>query len=359
MKDFSQKVLSFGGIMKNLSFLAIVSFFVLLNSNNAQAQLFTQDFSGSTTVSDYVNATNPNNGQFNAIGTANANTTVSINSGSLQFNRTTLTGGTGSFSRTTDFNPVPTSLIYKVDITVSGNTTAQTTAAVFQVGSGFRTTNSAEANANVYARFGVNLSATNGCFLIRDLTALTNSAEFCGTQTITFVLNNTGGTLSYTAPDGTTQTIANDTQDIYVGTTLVFNDAPVTTPTQSITDLKFAFTAGIGTIQLDNLLINQIPAGPSAAGASLSGRVATESGRGIWRATLVLTGGTLEGPVYAVTDFYGNYNFNDIPAGETYALSVFVKGYKFNQTSIVVNLNEDVTDAHFIGTPKQRIGGLK
>ncbi len=100
-------------------------------------------------------------------------------------------------------------------------------------------------------------------------------------------------------------------------------------------------------------------AGTTAAGASLSGRVATESGRGIWRATLVLTGGTLEGPVYAVTDFYGNYNFNDIPAGETYALSVFVKGYKFNQTSIVVNLNEDVTDAHFIGTPKQRIGGLK
>ncbi len=59
----------------------------------------------------------PNNGQFNAIGTANsANTTVSINNGTLQFARTTATGSAGSFSRTTDFNPAPTSLIYKVDI---------------------------------------------------------------------------------------------------------------------------------------------------------------------------------------------------------------------------------------------------
>ncbi len=96
-------------------------------------------------------------------------------------------------------------------------------------------------------------------------------------------------------------------------------------------------------------------AAPTAANVSLGGRVATESGRGIWRATVVLTGGSLEGPVYVVTDYEGNYKFYDIPAGGTYVLSVFVKGYKFNQTSIVVNLNEDFTEAHFTGTPKQKI----
>jgi hypothetical protein len=112
-------------------------------------------------------------------------------------------------------------------------------------------------------------------------------------------------------------------------------------------------------ILLDNILINPILAAPTAAGVSLGGQVSTASGRGIWRATVVLTGGSLEAPVYAVTDYEGNYNFYDIPAGETYVLSVFVKGYKFNQTSIVVNLDDDFTEAHFTGTPKQKIGTVK
>ena len=68
----------------------------------------------------------------------------------------------------------------------------------------------------------------------------------------------------------------------------------------------------------------------------------------------MLTGGSLEAPVYAVTDYEGNYNFYDIPAGETYVLSVFLKGYKFEQTNVVVNLNEDVTNAHFVGSANKR-----
>jgi hypothetical protein len=102
-----------------------------------------------------------------------------------------------------------------------------------------------------------------------------------------------------------------------------------------------------------------ITTAPTAAGVRLSGRVATATGRGIMRATVVLTGGSLEGAVYATTDFEGNYNFSDIPAGETYVLSVFVKGYKFDQTSIFVNLNEDYDKGNFIGTPKQKIRIIK
>jgi hypothetical protein len=99
-----------------------------------------------------------------------------------------------------------------------------------------------------------------------------------------------------------------------------------------------------------------ITVAPTAAGVRLSGRVVTESGDGIGRAKIMLFGGSLTEPVFAVTDFEGNYSFSDIPAGETYTLSISVKGYKFNQAIIVVNLNEDVTNAHFIGTSsKQRI----
>ena len=102
-----------------------------------------------------------------------------------------------------------------------------------------------------------------------------------------------------------------------------------------------------------------VTAAPTAAGVNLSGRVATETGRGIWRASIMLSGGSLENPVYAVTDFDGNYKFYDIPAGETYVLSVVVKGYKFNQTSILVNLNEDYDKANFIGIPKQKTGTIR
>jgi hypothetical protein len=112
-------------------------------------------------------------------------------------------------------------------------------------------------------------------------------------------------------------------------------------------------------VSFNNTAFNFEPSVATAAGVSLSGRVAAESGRGIMRATVMLTGGNLESPVYATTDFEGNYNFSDIPAGETYVLSVFVKGYKFNQTNIVVNLNEDYDKANFIGTPKQRIGTIR
>jgi hypothetical protein len=115
-------------------------------------------------------------------------------------------------------------------------------------------------------------------------------------------------------------------------------------------------TGTIGTFVIDNFQVQAVPVGPTAAGVNISGRVATESGQGIGRAKIMLFGGSLSEPVFAVTDSDGNYSFSDVPAGETYTLSISVKGYKFNRAIIVVNLNEDVTDAHFTGTlSKQRI----
>jgi len=107
-------------------------------------------------------------------------------------------------------------------------------------------------------------------------------------------------------------------------------------------------------LNFNGMVFNFEPAAPTAAGVSLSGRVATVSGGGIGRAKVILTGGSLTEPVHAVTDSDGNYSFHGIPAGETYVLSVFLKGYKFEQTNIVVNLNEDVTNAHFVGSANKR-----
>ncbi|MBU6399864.1 MAG: hypothetical protein KGS61_06060, partial [Verrucomicrobia bacterium] len=56
-------------------------------STFTQAQLFFQDFSSSSSISDYVSAT-PNSGQFNAIGSSGSSVTVGIVGGALQYTRT-------------------------------------------------------------------------------------------------------------------------------------------------------------------------------------------------------------------------------------------------------------------------------
>ncbi|TSA34840.1 MAG: PEP-CTERM sorting domain-containing protein [Verrucomicrobiaceae bacterium] len=218
-----------------------------------QAQvLLNQDFASSTSLSSYISAT-PDSGQWNAISTSGAGVTISTAANNLSFTRAT--ANTGTFSRTSDFSPTPTTMIYRFDLSVSGNSAAQTSAAVWQVGSGFGTANSAESNANTYARFALNFTATDGTFQIRDIQNTTNSGNLSGTQSIMWVLNNSGSSFSYTSPLGSSVSVANDTADIWAGTSLLFNDVAVTTGTQSMTDLKFAFTAGTGSVTMDNFLI--------------------------------------------------------------------------------------------------------
>src|SRR5436190_2970708 len=229
------------------------------------AQLLQQDFSASTSTATYVSAT-PNNGQFDALGVT-AGTAVSINttgSNKLEFVRT---GGSGGFSRITDFSPTPTSLIVRFDLTLSGNSVSATTGATWWLGSGLATTNSGPANANVHSRVGLNVAPTAGSFGLRDIGGGTNSAIYSGTQTITWVVNNSGATMTYRTPSGIEESVANDTWDLWVGTTKEFNDIAATTAAQTLTDFKFLWTNGSATVDHDNFLVDPIPATPTSAAA--------------------------------------------------------------------------------------------
>lgn len=329
-----------------LFYLAVI--FALLFSNQTQAQLFSQDFSSSSNVADYVSAM-PNNGQFNSISSTGTGTTVSIESGTLQYARTTASGSAAAFSRTTDFSPTPTAIRYKVDITVSGNSTATTSAAQFLLGSNLAANNTVDATTEIYARFAINLSSMTGCFFVRDITnGNTNSTQFCGTQTITWIVNNTTNSLDYIAPDNSTQTVTSDTVDIYVGNLLVFDNVGVQTPTQSITDIKFVNNLGISTIQLDNL--NIVSLAPLSAPASIGGRVTDAAGRGIAFAFVSVTGGNLKEPVTVFTDSYGYYVFPELEVGETYVIQVMSKRHSFAEPSRVYSLLGNVEDADFVGS---------
>ncbi len=90
------------------------------------------------------------------------------------------------------------------------------------------------------------------------------------------------------------------------------------------------------------------PFGPTAAGASVGGRVLTANGNGIRNATVMLTGGELTEPRYVKTTTFGYYNFDDLPVGQTYVVTVLSKRYTFSTPSIVLNLQDSVADANFM-----------
>lgn len=86
---------------------------------------------------------------------------------------------------------------------------------------------------------------------------------------------------------------------------------------------------------------------PTAAGATLAGRVLDSSGRGLPNATLTLSGGNLLVPRMARTGSFGYFRFEDVEVGQVYILSVSSKRYGFGQNPQVFSLMDNVTDIIF------------
>ena len=91
--------------------------------------------------------------------------------------------------------------------------------------------------------------------------------------------------------------------------------------------------------------------GTTAAGADISGRVLTERGRGISRATVtVLDTNTLESRSVR-TNAFGYFNMQEMPVGDFYIISVNSKGYWFANNNQGLTLTENLTNLQIIGTP--------
>ena len=85
--------------------------------------------------------------------------------------------------------------------------------------------------------------------------------------------------------------------------------------------------------------------GPTAASASLGGRVLTSAGRGLMNATVSLTdqsGNTRT----TQTSTFGYYRFEDVAVGQNYIISVRSKRYQF--TPQVVTVTEDIVQLNFV-----------
>jgi uncharacterized delta-60 repeat protein len=85
---------------------------------------------------------------------------------------------------------------------------------------------------------------------------------------------------------------------------------------------------------------------PTAANVSVSGQVLNSDKQGISRVAVSLTDSS-GSTRYAVTNSFGNYMFEAIPAGQTYVISVNHKKYVFTPDSLVLNISEDLSGIDF------------
>jgi hypothetical protein len=90
--------------------------------------------------------------------------------------------------------------------------------------------------------------------------------------------------------------------------------------------------------------------GPTAAEATLSGRLATASGQPLANAQLtlrnLLTGATLT----ATTAADGTYRLTDVPVGGTYLLTPAATGYNFAPPNRLLNVLGDLSGVDFVAT---------
>jgi len=86
--------------------------------------------------------------------------------------------------------------------------------------------------------------------------------------------------------------------------------------------------------------------GSTAAGVSVSGRVASANGQGLRNATVFITDS--QGNRRTVlTNSFGTYRFDDVEAGGTYLIGVSAKRYRFE--SRVLQVTDNVADVDFTG----------
>ncbi len=99
-------------------------------------------------------------------------------------------------------------------------------------------------------------------------------------------------------------------------------------------------TGGIGAMQF--LVGNPLP--PTAAAATVSGRILTPDGAGLAKASVILTDSNGNSRT-AVSGSLGYYRFDDVSVGATYVLSVSSKHHQFNPQ--VVTVMEDIENLDF------------
>jgi len=87
---------------------------------------------------------------------------------------------------------------------------------------------------------------------------------------------------------------------------------------------------------------------PTAAQATLTGRVTTAGGNGIRGAVVSISGGDLPQTRFARTGSFGYYSFDELSVGETYILTINSKRYTFTVPTRVIQVNDNIDGVDFV-----------
>lgn len=105
-------------------------------------------------------------------------------------------------------------------------------------------------------------------------------------------------------------------------------------------------SATAGTFRIDNFQV-QATSGTTAAGATVEGRVLTSRGKAVAGAKLILT--DAQGNTRSVLSARnGSFVFADVEVGQTYILDINSRGYRFNEPTRVLTVNENLAGIDFI-----------
>lgn len=234
----------------------LLLFFLFAIYVPSKAQIFSQNFSSSQSVNNYVNVA-PSSNQFNSISLTATNLTTSIHEESLRFNRT---GSANIYAyRNFEFSENPNFVQFKFDFEATNNVVGtQTPVFHLFIGSDFSTASSGS-SSKYASRIGIMAQPTAGQFRIStvdNIGGAPQSGVFSGRQTITYIVNNSGSDQTYLAPDGTIESIPNAKMDVWIGISRGINDFSLknTDITGAISGFKLQATSnsGNGVYDFDN-----------------------------------------------------------------------------------------------------------
>lgn len=271
---------------RSLTVFLVLTLGLAFLTQTGHAQLFKQEFtttfaplmgtSGTAAApvfldnATYVHATAPSTSQFTAICAYGTSTTsyhsVSVDAaGTLTMDRAG--AGNAALIRNFPFPGPPKSVLVKFDFDVTsyrrgGGGTANNYVN-FNIGTAFDST--ANRPSGGFAKFGIGWYRSTGVdsfWYVNNINSGTvlGPSHFLGKKTLWFAVNNSGGTLSYTSPTGASETVADQTWDLWVGTAKEFDDQPVLDNTQSLSTFKIVNGGGSNTIGIGNLIIDQLVA---------------------------------------------------------------------------------------------------
>jgi hypothetical protein len=153
-------------------------------------------------------------------------------------------------------------------------------------------------------------------------------------------------TFNYLDPTDIAGTEANYKVIRVIGGTSVAFPTSVVTPAANTATLA-------GVSNFSDWTVGEI-ASPTAAPATISGRVTTTSGAPMAGVTMRLDGGR---SAITITDANGNYRFVNVPVEQFYTVTPFITNYHFSPASRSYSLVSNQTDAAFTGTRDEVTSG--